>query len=79
MSGDQRGESGPAKVLSLDAFRTKARSSKSRRIGKICVLEDGQGDVDYQMEGVTALNALALLTPLLHLSARILEIYAGQP
>ena len=53
------------------------RVPEGKRLARLYVAEDGCGDVDCGMEGVSALNALALLGPLLYLSTRLLDVYTG--
>ncbi|KVX62447.1 hypothetical protein [Burkholderia stagnalis] len=74
MVGEGKDADVPSNVISLEAFKRKAAE---RRYAKICMAEDATGDVEYRMEGVTALNALPFVQLMLHLSGRMLKIYMG--
>lgn len=65
-------------VVSLEKFRRRAPKASPALPGCIRIAEDGLGDVDYGMEGITAVNALPLLMPMLYLSSRILDLYMGK-
>jgi hypothetical protein len=47
------------------------------RPAKVLLAQDQSGDVEYRIEGVTALNALSFLELMLYLNHRVLEIYKG--
>lgn len=64
----------PNNVISFEAFKQRAAE---RRLARVCMTEDATGDVEFRMEGVTALNALPFMQLMLHLSGRMLKIYTG--
>lgn len=74
MNGEGTGDSVQSNVISFEAFRRKAAT---RRYGRVYLAEDATGDVEFRMEGVTALNALPFMQLMLHLSGRMLKIYTG--
>lgn len=76
MSDEDQGGN-PGKVVWLENFR-RSTSCMERRKGCVHVSEDDTGDVDYEMDGITPLNALPLLVPLLYLSGRLLAVYMGK-
>jgi len=61
-------------VVSIEAFKQRAAA---RRVARVYMTEDAAGDVEFRMEGVTALNALPFVRLMLHLSGRMLKIYSG--
>ena len=62
----------------METFRNSLVGKDAEARARLYVREDGLGDVDCGMEGVTALNALSLLGPLLFLSGRLLDVYLGR-
>ncbi|RQQ19703.1 hypothetical protein DF107_18025 [Burkholderia stagnalis] len=74
MVGEGTDDSVQSNVISLEAFKRKAAE---RRHARVYMAEDAAGDVEFRMEGVTALNALPFVQLMLHLSGRMLKIYMG--
>ncbi|WP_081056391.1 hypothetical protein [Burkholderia territorii] len=64
----------PNNVVSFEAFKQRAAA---RRLARVYMTEDAAGDVEFRMEGVTALNALPFARLMIHLSGRMLKIYTG--
>ena len=63
-------------VISFEAFKQRA---VVRQLARVYMTEDAAGDVEFRMEGVTALNALPFARLMIHLSGRMLKIYTGWP
>lgn len=74
MVGEGKNGNVPNNVISFDAFRQRAAA---RRLARVYMTEDAAGDVEFRMEGVTALNALPFVRLMIHLSGRMLKIYTG--
>lgn len=76
MGGEHAGGKGPDNVIPFEAFRRRRETRPPGR-ASISLAEDGDGDITYQIEGITGLNALAFLHLMLYLSERALKIYIG--
>lgn len=61
-------------VVSFEAFKRRA---SPRRLARVYMTEHADGDVEFRMEGVTAVNALPFVRLMIHLSGRMLKIYTG--
>jgi hypothetical protein len=75
MGAERTDERGPGNVIPFESLKRKRETC--RRHACISMTEDATGEINYRIEGVTCLNALAFLHLMLYLSDRALKIHLG--